>query len=232
MIRIVLVEDHVNLRSEIVSSLCAEGLDATGVGGSTELFFELLKKPADIIIMDIGLPGESGMAILQQLRSLKDQRSLGIIMLTGHFEMNFRIECLGNGADAYLIKPVEIEELTAYIHNVYRRMHFGTDSYDSLKWQFNHHEWRLLCPSGIAIELSHLESEFLKILVEHAGNPVRRRDIISIAFKQDPIDYDDRRLEAIVSRLRRKIHALYPLSQPIKAVHSIGYVFTEKISAL
>jgi DNA-binding response OmpR family regulator len=100
---------------------------------------------------------------------------------------------------------------------------------NSIKWQFNHREWRLLCPSGAAIELSHLESEFLKILVEHAGNPVKRRDIISLAFKQDPLAYDNRRLEAIVSRLRRKINGLYPLSQPIKAVHSIGYVFTDTV---
>lgn len=232
MIRIILVEDNIGLRSDLVSAMCAEGLDVTGVGGSTELFFELLQKPVDIVIMDIGLAGESGMAILQQLRSLKNQRYLGIIMLTGHFEMSYRVECLANGADAYLTKPVEIEELTAYIQNVYRRLRAGADTYAPLKWQFNHREWRLLCPTGAVIELSRLESEFLKILVEHAGNPVKRKDIIATAFKQDPIAYDGRRLEAIVSRLRRKIHALYHLSQPIKAVHSVGYVFTDTIRLL
>lgn len=229
MIRTILVEDHVSLRSEIINSLRDEGLDAIGVGSSNELFFELLKTPVDVILMDIGLPGENGMEILQQLRSLKGPRDLGIIMLTGHFELSCRLECLANGADAFLIKPVEIDELTAYIHNVYRRMHSDGESINSFKWQFNHREWRLLCPSGASIELSHLESEFLKILVEHAGNPVRRRDIISIAFKQDLLTYDSRRLEAVVSRLRRKIHALYPLSQPIRAVHSIGYVFTDTV---
>ena len=232
MIRVVIVEDNVSLRSDLVISLCAEGLDVTGVGGSTELFFELLHKPADIIIMDIGLGAESGMAILQQLRSLKNQRYLGIIMLTGHFELRRRIECLENGADAYLLKPVEIEELTAYIQNVYRRVHVEADVYAPLKWHFNHREWRLLCPTGAVVELSRLESEFLKILVEHAGIAVRRKDIISVAFKQDPIVYDNRRLEAIVSRLRRKIHALYPVSQPIKAVHSVGYVFTDTVRML
>jgi DNA-binding response OmpR family regulator len=216
----------------MVLSLRSEGLDAIGVGSSTELFFELLQKPVELVILDIGLNGENGMAILQQLRSIKSQRSLGIIMLTGHFELSCRIECLAKGADAFLIKPVEIEELIAYINSVYRRMHANSENFESLKWQFHHREWRLFCPSGAAVELSHLESEFLKILVEHAGDPVKRRDIISTAFKQDPIDYDDRRLEAIVSRLRRKIHASYPLSQPIKAVHSIGYVFTDTVKAL
>ena len=231
MIRVVLVEDHVILRSEIVSSLCAEGLDATGVGSSTELFYEILRKQVDIVVMDIGLSGENGMQILQQLRSLTGQQYLGIIMLTGHFELSCKLECLANGADAFLIKPVEIDELAAYINNLYRRIHAGGTALDLLKWQFHHREWRLVCPTGAAIELSHLEAEFLKILVEHAGNPVRRRDIISIAFKQDPIAYDSRRLEALVSRLRKKIHTMYPLSQPIKAVHSIGYVFADTVKA-
>jgi DNA-binding response OmpR family regulator len=232
MMRVVLVEDNVSLRDDIVVSLCAEGLEVIGVSGSTELFFELLQKPVDIIIMDIGLAGESGLVILQQLRSLKNQRYLGIIMLTGHFEMSCRIECLASGADAYLVKPVEIEELTAYIQNVYRRVNIAVESYTQLKWQFNHREWRLFCPTGAVIELSRLESEFLKLLVEHAGKPVKRKDIIAVAFKQDPVAYDSRRLEALVSRLRRKIYALYPLSQPIKAVHSIGYVFTDTVKAV
>lgn len=229
MIRVILVEDHISLRSEIVSCLCDEGLDAIGVGSSNELFFELLRKPVHVIIMDIGLPGENGMAILQKLRSLEGAWDLGIIMLTGHFELSCRLECLANGADAFLIKPVEIDELIAYIFSLYRRTHLNEKPTGSSKWQFNHREWRLFCPSGATIELSHLESELVKILAEHAGNPVRRRDIISIAFKQDPLAYDNRRLEAIVSRLRRKIHALYPISQPIRAVHSIGYVFTDTV---
>lgn len=232
MIRVILVEDHVSLRSELVDSLRAESIDAIGVGSSNELFFELLRKPVDIVIMDIGLPNENGMIILQQLRSLKGQQSLAVIMLTGHFELSCRLECLASGADAYLIKPVEIDELTAYIHNLYRRMHPDGETLISLKWQFSHREWRLFCPSGAAIELSHLEAEFLKILFEHAGNPVKRRDIICQAFKQDPLGYDSRRLEAIVCRLRRKINAHYPISQPIKAVHSIGYVFTDPVKII
>ena len=94
MIRVILVEDNITLRSEIVSSLRSEALDAIGVGSSNELFFELLRKPVDVVIMDIGLPGESGMEILRQLRSLKGQRYLGIIMLTGHFELSYHLNVL------------------------------------------------------------------------------------------------------------------------------------------
>jgi DNA-binding response OmpR family regulator len=232
MIRVVLVEDQANLRTEMVSCLCAESFDASGVASGIELFFELMQKPADIILMDIGLRGENGIEILRQLRSLKGLQALGIIMLTGRFDLDCRIECMTNGADAFLIKPVDIEELTAYIHNLYRRIHSDSITFAGLGWQFRHRDWQLSCPSGAPVELSHLESEFLNILIEHAGTPVRRRDIISKAFKQDPMTYDNRRLEAIVSRLRRKIHAQYPFSQPIKAVHSIGYVFTDIVKSI
>lgn len=232
MIRIILVEDHVALRTQIISSLQGEGFDAAGVGGSAELFLALLHKPADIIVMDIGLSGGNGISILQQLKSIKQMQSLGIIMLTAQSGLNYRLECLASGADAYLIKPVEIDELAAYIHNLYRRMHSENEMRSLPTWQFHYREWRLLCPSGAAVELSHLETAFMGILVENAGKPVRRRDIVTIAFMQDPIAYDNRRLEAIVSRLRRKIHGQYPLSQPIKAVHSIGYVFTDSVRAI
>ena len=232
MIRIILVEDHSALRTEIVRCLRDEGFDAIGVGESAGLFFALLHNPADIIIMDIGLPGESGMAILQQLRSIERMRSLGIIMLTAQSGLNYRLECLAGGADIYLIKPVEIDELVAYVHNLYRRLNSENETLSSQNWQFQQRDWRLFCPSGAALELSHLESAFIGILVENAGKPVKRRDIISIAFMQDPIAYDNRRLEAVVSRLRRKIHQLYPLSQPIRAVHSIGYVFTDSVRSI
>jgi two-component system OmpR family response regulator len=66
-------------------------------------------------------------------------------------------------------------------------------------------------------------------LVKSLGNPVKRRDIIAIGFGLNPLSYDNRRLNSIVSRLRRKMHNAYPLSQPIKVVHSVGYIFTEAI---
>lgn len=232
MIRVIYVEDHDELRVEIVNSLNLEGLDAFGVSCGAQLFFELLNRTADIIIMDIELPGENGMAILQQLRSIKNMRALGIIMLTGHSDLACRLECLGSGADVFLIKPVEIDELTAYIENLYRRLNSSDELLGRLHWRFSQRDWRLLCPSGAAIELSHLESELISILVTNAGKPVKRKDIISTAFQQDPMSYDNRRLEAVVSRLRRKIHEQYPLSQPIKAVHSVGYVFTDAVTTI
>lgn len=69
----------------------------------------------------------------------------------------------------------------------------------------------------------------MDMLVKSIGKPVKRRDIIAMGFGLDPLSYDNRRLDSIVSRLRRKLHEAYPLSQPIKVVHSVGYIFTEPV---
>jgi DNA-binding response OmpR family regulator len=82
----------------------------------------------------------------------------------------------------------------------------------------------------VEIELSHLEASFLDIVIRNSGDPVSRRDIISKGFGKDFLAYDVRRLEAVVSRLRRKIHERCPLARPIKVVHSVGYIFAEAAS--
>jgi DNA-binding response OmpR family regulator len=194
------------------------------VNDGTELYVELLHGPADIVILDLELPSQNGVLVVQQLRSIQNMQSLGIIMLTKQSELKYGLDSLANGADIFLVKPFRFEELIAYIRSLYRRMQRGHELHSSVSWQFHQSEWRLVCPSGTLIDLSHLEAAFLGIVGKNAGKPVRRRDIISIAFGKDPFSYDPRRLEAVVSRLRRKIHLQYPLSQPIKVVHSIGYV--------
>jgi DNA-binding response OmpR family regulator len=229
MIRIIVVEDKEDLRRGLLTHLVAHGFDATGVAGSARLYLELLQQPADIVILNVDLRDEDGFAIARQLRSIQCMRMLGIIILTPHTELSQRIESLESGADVFLTKPVDPDELRAYINSLYRRLHFDHRTNKPVVWCFRPNEWKLISPSGAGIELSHLEAAFLEIIARNAGKPVKRRDIISVAFGQDPLSYDNRRLEAIVSRLLKKVHRTYPLSQPIKVVHSIGYVFTDAI---
>jgi DNA-binding response OmpR family regulator len=210
-IRIIVVEDQPILRSEIVSNLCAEGFETFGVKDGTELYVKLLHGPADIVILDLGLQIQNSVLVVQQLRSIQNMQSLGIITLTAQTESRDGLDSLGNGADIFLVKPFEFDELVAYIQSLYRRMQRGHEPRTSLTWEFQQSEWQLVCPSGMLIELSHLEAAFLGIVSKNAGKAVRRKDIISIAFGKDPFSYDPRRLEAVVSRLRRKIHSQYPL---------------------
>jgi DNA-binding response OmpR family regulator len=229
MVRIIVVMDEQQERRGLLGALSNAGMNATGVADGASLYLELLKERADMVVLERDLKGESGIAVAERLRSTPGIGNLGIILLVPPNEPGQRALSLERGADICLTKPVDTAELTAYIGSLARRLDPGRHPGHPLSWHFRQSEWRLVSPSGVGIDLSHLEAAFIDIIASNAGKPVRRRDIIALAFGKDPLSYDGRRLEAVVSRLRKKVYRTYPLSQPIKVVHSIGYVFTEAI---
>lgn len=228
MINVVVADDDLALQRLIVEDLTEAGLHAVGVSNGRHLYQELLKRHVDIVVLDLELPDEDGFTIAKSLNSLVSLQSTGIIMLTSHGETVDRIKGLESGADVYLIKPVDLAELQAYIESLYRRLHRQSTN-PHKTWLFDSAARKLITPSGTAIALTYLEERLIAIISENSGRPVHRRDIIVKAFEEDYLLYDGRRLEAIVSRLRKKIYAQYPLVQPIKVVHSVGYIFTEPL---
>jgi DNA-binding response OmpR family regulator len=209
--------------------LNAAGVIATPVTDVASLYLELLRFATDAVVIDLdnGV-GDVG-SVIRHLRGFASTRDLGIILLGTLTEAHHRVTALSDGADVYLAQPVEASELIVYLKNIARRRQHAETKLDAASWRYMQTEWRLVAPSGVPINLSHLESAFIAIVARNAGKPVKRREIISSAFGKDPLSYDTRRLEAVVSRLRRKVLRAYPISQPIKVVHSVGYVFTDTI---
>jgi DNA-binding response OmpR family regulator len=229
MIQVVVVDYKVVKGSGLVKNLRDHGFDATSVNDFIQLVMHLLNRHIDVIIFDVEFSGVAEVLSVKQIKSLKNLQALGIIIVTSHCDFSQRLEMVSNGADAFLYKPVQIEELSAYIENIYRRTNSRETTACENQWYFSRNEWRLVAPSGISLTLSHLEFSLMEMLVKSLGKPVKKKDIISVGFGLDPLAYDNRRLDSIVSRLRRKIHDAYPLSQPIKVVHSVGYIFAEPI---
>ena len=229
LIRLIVVEDDDVFRDMLVQSLSKTGYGVIGVSESGALYRELINTPIDIVVLDIDLPGDNGLTIAAQLRAMHKTRLLGIILLTSYADIKTRIEGLESGADIFLTKPVNPGEIHAQIQSLYRRLTMNTAAQAGAPWEFLKSEWKLITPSGVEIPLTHLEALLIDILSSSNGQPVRRKDIITTALNQNLLAYDERRLEAIVSRLRRKITKYYALSQPIKVAHSIGYSFAETI---
>ncbi|MFS0755180.1 response regulator transcription factor [Noviherbaspirillum sp. 1P10PC] len=230
MIRIIVVEDNVLFRELLVANLTKAGHQATGVGNSAGLYRELLQASADIVVLDVELPDQNGFDVARELRAMRSTKRIGIIMVTAHDSPDERVDGISSGADIYLTKPVHPQELDAYVQRLHRRLHDGEEASSTRRWHYRRQAGQLLAPSGTALELTHTEAAFVDILACHVGKPVERRDIIGLALKKNPLEYDARRLEAMVSRLRKKIRAAYPLSQPIKVAHAVGYIFTEDIT--
>jgi DNA-binding response OmpR family regulator len=230
VIRIIVVEDNLLFRELLVSLLTKAGHHATGVGNSAGLYRELLHTAADMVVLDVELPDQNGFDIARELRAMHSTRRIGIIMVTAHDSPEERVDGISSGADIYMTKPVHPDELEAYVQRLYRRLHDSAEESGTRRWHYRKQAGQLMAPSGTTLELTHTEAAFVDILARHAGKPVERRDIIALALKKNPIDYDTRRLEAMVSRLRKKIRAAYPLSQPIKVAHAVGYLFMEDIT--
>jgi DNA-binding response OmpR family regulator len=231
MIHVAVIDYKTVKDSNLVKDLREHGFDATSVNDFMELIVLLLNRHVDVVIFDLELSGLGGALSIKQITSLKNLQPLGIIIVTCHCDVAHRLELVSGGADVFLSKPVQIEELGAYINNIYRRTNWREMIAPAAQWHFHRNEWRLVAPSGTSLALSHLEVSLMEMLVKSLGKPVKRRDIIAVGFGLDPLSYDNRRLDSIVSRLRRKMHGAYPLSQPIKVVHSVGYIFTDPIKA-
>jgi len=181
-----------------------------------------VKGTYDLAILDVMLPVFDGFTLLQQLRRRKD---LPVIMLTARVQRQDRIMGLNAGADDYLPKPFDPDELLARIRAVLRRS-------DTAHWQAApivavgdiqvNPATREAWVAGSPVELTPLEFDLLEMLMRSAGRVVSRDEITRALFERDATPYD-RFLDVHISHLRKKLEGGRKL---IRAVRGVGYVFT------
>lgn len=239
---IVVVEDENSLRSDMVEYLSNCGFDAIGARDGAELDRLLRSRNAAIIILDVNLPDEDGFKIAARLR---DGHGAGIIMVTARSSTVDRVVGLEIGADAYLVKPVELRELEAQVKSLLRRLSEraaetasqtanGTaggeagDSADEARWSLDPTEWSLTNPAGIRISLTSMEMKLTSLLAAQARKPATR-DQISQALYNRRWNPEDRSIDTVVGRLRHKVEGAIGGPAPLKSVHGVGYVFSAPI---
>jgi DNA-binding response OmpR family regulator len=228
--RILLVEDDSDLRDVLLTSLAHFGLSVRGVGNAAALDHAFAQEAADILLLDLNLPGENGYEIAARYR--KDHPNVGIAMLTARSDRDSRVAGYGDGADLYFVKPVDHEELATALHNLARRSATAhpprSAEITGSSWQLDLVHSRLVAPDGKSVFLTHNELCIVRTVADSAGDSVRREKIF--AETGDPVDeYGAQRLETALSRLRAKLkqEGLPPL--PIKARHKAGYAFAAPI---
>jgi DNA-binding response OmpR family regulator len=242
-LRVFLVEDTADLREEIVFGLGALGLDVSGFGDALSLYRALAVKDCDIVVIDVGLPGEDGFAIAEHLHR---NPALGLVFLTARATLDDRLRGLGLGADAYLVKPIDVRELAATLRALERRLYAKksaaqlADSAAALttdagtqrtpsptpdRWMLALGDWALRNPQGAELSITDTERRFLKIMVDAVGHVVEREVLIA-AFAQDDDNYDPHRLDAVISRLRKRTEQAGLGNLPLQSVRGTGYVFT------
>jgi len=222
-ISVVACEDQSLMRDYITSGLGHFGIQATGVPDGPALRAFLEAQAADIVILDIGLPGEDGYSIAARLR--RERPHLGIIMLTARDATDDRVLGLDCGADVYFAKPIDIRELASAVGSLHRRLCQNRAAASPAQWRLDALHSCLVTPSGIAVNLTDNELRFLTPLLDQPG-AVIDRDVLSQALDQIPDVYAMRRMETMLSRLRTKVQKASPEEPlPVRARHGRGYAF-------
>ncbi len=222
MIRVAVVEDDTDLLDDVSFALRDDGLVVSACADGTVLDGLMEQECFDVLVLDIGLPGENGRSIARRLR--RDQPRLGIVMLTARTAIRDRIQGMEDGADVYMCKPVDLRELTLVIRSLARRLGGEeTSAPGNLSLVVSEH--LLILTSGQRIDLTQSETLVLSRLSRGAGGQATRRQIIE-AFGESYLAYDERRLETIVSRLRKKLEAAGLPAETLRAVRGAGYMLT------
>ena len=185
------------------------------------------KHSFDLIILDITLPEMDG---FQVLRAIRKNSTIPVIMLTARGEVSDRIVGLELGADDYMPKPFEPEELIARIQSIIRRikspemmidnLYFEHLSIDKLKQE--------VMLNNQLVSLSTTEFEALLLFAENCGQ-ILNRDFLVENLRGITWQSYDRSIDVLVSRLRNKLNQLDPETEYIKTIHGVGYKFIDRI---
>lgn len=227
--RILIVDDDARLRELLLRYLAEQGFAVKAVADGAELDRALLRNRYHLLVLDLMLPGEDGLAILRRLRA--DGENVPVILLTAKGDEIDRIIGLEMGADDYMPKPFNPRELVARINAVLRRKSespIGAPEGQEKSVFFGDFEFNLstraLTKAGVPITLTTGEFALLKVLLTHPRHPLSRDKLMELARGRDH-DPFDRAIDVQVSRLRKLIEVDSAHPRFIQTVWGYGYVF-------
>ena len=227
---ILVVEDDPVTRAKLAGYFESEGYRVSEAEDGQSMWPLLSGQPVDLVLLDINLPGEDGLFLTRQLRARFD---FGIILVTGRTDDVDRIVGLEIGADDYVTKPFNQRELLARVKNLLRRAAAAEPSGEGPKrfgaWQFDMQCRRLSDADDCAVPLTRAEFELLSAFVCHPGVVMSRDRLLSQVTHRN-WDPNDRTIDVLVRRLRKKIEADPKAPEIIVTAHGEGYLFAAEVS--
>ena len=232
--RILVVDDDQRLRELLVRYLGGEGYEVKAVADAAAMDKQLARDRYDLLVLDLMLPGEDGLAICRRLKAAESAHQSGapaIIMLTAKGDDVDRIVGLEMGADDYLPKPFNPRELLARINAVLRRRApLGPPGGPAAGGVYAFGEFslnlatRTLTRAGKQVALTTGEFSVLKVLVQHTRQPLSRDKLMELARGRE-YEVFDRSIDVQISRLRKIVEEDPSHPKHIQTVWGFGYVF-------
>lgn len=228
-----LVEDNDDLREEFEFILRSRGYVVWSAARGQSFLRHIQVARTDIAILDLTLPDEDGLNLVQHLHG---NRSRGLIVVSGRSDLATKLEAMSLGADHYLVKPVNLEELQVTIEATWRRIQEATagDARASTEddaapfWVFDPVARTLKEPSQGTLALSGTECALLALLTSHAGELVTKERIIDAVYPGDA-NCEFHRIEVVLARLRQKARQQH-IALPVRSVFGKGLVFAGECS--
>jgi two-component system OmpR family response regulator len=230
--KILMVDDDPGIRDVVSDFLSRHGYQVETAADASEMERALARGQTDLVVLDVMLPGEDGLAICRRLAA---SAGPAIIMLSAMGEETDRIVGLELGADDYLPKPCNPRELLARIRAVLRRRQERPVSDGPIGATCEFAGWRLdlvrrelRSPQGVVVNLSSGEFSLLRVLVERPQRVLTRDRLLDLARGPDA-DAFDRAIDVQISRLRKKLDDGSGGQELIRTIRNEGYMFTARV---
>jgi two-component system phosphate regulon response regulator OmpR len=234
--RVLIVDDDPAVRDMLAEYLSSHGYDVAQADGGAAMRAELERAVPDVVLLDVGLPGEDGLSLARYLR---ERYELGIVMVTGAGEVVDRIVGLEMGADDYIAKPFDPRELRARLKSVMRRTQSrgaaaaapaapaaqapeGRLPVGRCLLDLKSHQ--LYERDGAEVPLTSMEYELLRVFAEHPNQVLSRDRLLTLTRNREWEPFD-RSIDIRIARLRRKIEEDPENPRTIRTVRGAGYMF-------
>jgi two-component system, OmpR family, response regulator ResD len=221
MIKILVVDDEFEMRQLLRLYLQQEGFAVEEAENGKEAYEKFIKHEYHLMILDVMMPLLDGWETLEQVRKVSD---LPVIMLTAKGTVKDKVAGLSKGADDYLVKPFEAEELVARVHALLRRTHQSEEKENLLKYDgiIVDLNARNVIYNDKKVSLTQTEFDLLRVLLKHKGNVLSREQLVELIWGIE-FTGEDRTVDSHIKNLRDKLKAAGAHEQPVKTVWGIGY---------
>ena len=231
---VLVVDDDADVRRMLVEYLGSHDYEVTAVASGAEMRAALERRVPDVVLLDIGLPGEDGLALARYLR---ERHSVGIIMVTAADGVVDRVVGLEMGADDYVAKPFDPRELRARLKSVLRRMRDESAAPASAparnrarigRCTLDIDARRLLDADGRDVPMTAMEFDLLKTFIDHPNKVLTRDRLLTLTRNREWEPFD-RSIDIRIARLRRKVEIEPDNPLAIQTVRGAGYMFVPPV---
>ena len=219
--RLLVIEDDVTLRESLARQLGEAGFAVEQAADDTEGLYFAEEYPIDLAIIDLGLPGMSGLEIIRKVRA--KGKTYPILILTARDRWEDKVDGLSAGADDYVVKPFHFEEIGARVNALLRRSGGWASPVleaDPVALDMTRQELKV---SGKLIELTSFEYKIIEFLMIRAGQVISKAELTDRLYDQD-FERDSNVIEVFIGRLRKKMDPDNSIA-PIETLRGRGYRF-------